>query len=78
MTSDELTARTATFGSFAEAKAAADRAMPRRLHNRPHPNGSGYHSARAGHDVWIVYVGNAILLTDGTMYDYQLQRTIRP
>lgn len=77
MTSDELTDRIATFDSRADAQAAADAAMPRRKHNRPHPNGSGYHSARAGHNVWIVYVGNAVLLRDGTMYDHQRQTAIR-
>lgn len=78
MTSEELNARTATFDTRAEAKTAADRAMPRRTHNRPYPIASGYLSARVGHDVWIVLVGNAVLLTDGTMYDHQQQRTIRP
>ena len=77
MTSDELNAAIATFDTRAEAQAAANAAMPRRKHNRPYPNGSGYHSARAGHDVWIVYVGNAVLLRDGTMYNHQRQTAIR-
>lgn len=79
MTSDELTAATATFDTRAAAQAAADAAMPRRKHNRPYPQGSGYHSVRAGHDVWIVYASpNMLLLRDGTMYDHQRQTTVRP
>lgn len=78
MTSDELTAATATFDSRAAAQTAADGALPRRKHNRPYPVGSGYHSARAGHAVWIVWVGNAVLLRDGSMYDHQRQATVRP
>lgn len=77
MTGDELNDAMATFNSWREAKAAADAAMPRRKHNRPYPVGYGYLSARLGHDVWIVHVGNAVLLKDGTMYDHQRQRTIR-
>lgn len=77
MTSDELNAAIATFDTRAEAMAAANAAMPRRTHNRPYPHGSGYHSARAGHDVWIVYVGNVVLLRDGRMYDFQRQVAIR-
>lgn len=77
MTSDELNAAIATFNTYAAARAAADRAMPRRKHDRPYPLNSGYHSARAGHDVWIVWVGNVVLLRDGSMYDHQRQRTIR-
>jgi hypothetical protein len=77
VTSDELNAAIATFDTYAAALVAARAAMPRRKHNRPYPGGSGYHSARAGHDVWIVWTGNAILLRDGTMYDHQRQTTIR-
>lgn len=79
MTRDELSTRTATFASRAEAQAAADAAMPRRIHNRPYPIASGYHWAQAGrpaHDVYIVHVGNALLLDDGTMYDHQRRITI--
>lgn len=76
MDSETLNAAIATFDSRAEARAAADRAMPRRKHNRPEPVGSGYHSVREGHDVWIVWVGNAVLLKDGTMYDHQQQRKV--
>jgi hypothetical protein len=78
MTSDELTAATATFDTYAAALVAARAAMPRRKHHRPYPVGSGYHSARAGHSVWIVLTGNALLLRDGSMYDHQRQRPIRP
>jgi hypothetical protein len=55
--------------------------MPRRKHNRPYPVSSGYHWAQAGrpsHDVFIVWVGNALLLRDGSMYDHQRGRVIRP
>jgi hypothetical protein len=78
MTEDELDAAIATFDTYAAAREAANAAMPRRKHNRPYPNGSGYHSARAGHDVWIVWTGNVVLLRDGSMYDYQRRVTIRP
>ena len=37
-----MTADTAVFTSYADARAAADAAMPRRKHNRPHPVESGY------------------------------------
>lgn len=47
MTSDELTAATAVFDTREAAQAAADAAMPRRKHNRPHPQPSGWHWARA-------------------------------
>lgn len=71
----------AVFHSRAEAQAAADRAMPRRRHNRPYPQSSGYHWDQAGrpaHDVYIVCAyPNAVLLVDGTMYDHQRQATIR-
>ena len=77
MTSDELGAATATFPTRAEASAAAAAAMPRRRHHRPYPARSGYYSARAGHDVWIVWTGNIVLLRDGTMYDYGHQLTVR-
>ena len=73
-----LDGATATFDTRAEAQAAADAAMPRRKHHRPYAQSSGYHSARAGHDVWIVWVGNIVLLRDGTMYDYQREVTVRP
>jgi hypothetical protein len=75
MERDEMDAM--AFASFAEAKAAADRLMPRRKHNRPYPVKSGYDSARAGADRWIVWVGNVVLLADGTMYDYQRKVTVR-
>lgn len=63
----ERSAATATFDTYAEAEAAADaiQAMPMR---------SGYHSARAGHQVWIVLAGNAVLLRDGSLDD----RSISP
>lgn len=77
MTSEELNQRIATFDTRSEAQAAADAAMPRRKHNRPWPNLYGYASARAGRDQWIVYVGNVILLDDGTMYDHQRKVTVR-
>lgn len=81
VTSEDLHAAMATFTSRAEAQAAADRALPRRTrHNRPFAASSGYHWARAGrpsHDVWIVLVGNAVLLRDGTMYDHQTGRIVR-
>lgn len=77
--SDEFNAAIAQFASRAEAQAAADAAMPRRKHNRPHAQGSGYHSARAGHDVWIVIASpNLALMSDGTMYDHQREVTVRP
>jgi len=78
MTPDDLNAAIATFDTYAAARAAAAAAMPRRKHNRPYPVGSGYHSARAGHEVWIVLTGNATLLRDGSMYDHQRQVPIRP
>ena len=37
----------AVFTSRAEAQAAADAAMPRRKHNRPYAQASGWHWARA-------------------------------
>lgn len=78
MTSDELSARTATFATRAEALAAADAVMPRRKHNRPYPVRSGYYSSRAGVDRWIVWVGNVVLLLDdGTMYDHQRKVTVK-
>lgn len=71
MTSDDLDAAMAVFDSRAEAEQAADAAMPRRKHNRPYPQSSGYHSARAGADRWIVLAyPNVVLLRDGTMYDH--------
>lgn len=78
MTSDEPNAAIATFDSYAEAQTAADAAMPRRKYNRPYPQRSGFHSIRAGHDVWLVWVGNAVLMQDGTMYDHQRRATVRP
>lgn len=82
MTSDELNVAIATFDTRAEAQAAADAAMPRRMHNRPYPQPSGYHWAQAGrpaHDVYIVAAHpNTVLLRDGSMYDYQRQGTVRP
>lgn len=80
MTHDDLSAATATFDTLAAAREAANAAMPRRKHNRPYAQSSGYHWAQAGrpaHDVYIVCAyPNAILLRDGTMYDYARQRTI--
>lgn len=77
VTGDDLADATATFDSYAEARAAADAAMPRRLHNRPRANGSGYHSARAGRDQWIVIGSpNLVLLRDGSMYDHQRGRMV--
>jgi hypothetical protein len=70
----------ATFDSWAEAKRAADAAMPRRKHNRPYPLASGYEWARAGrprHDVFIVLTGNIVLMSDGSMFDYQRRVTVR-
>lgn len=78
MTSDELDAATATFDTLAEARSAADAAMPRRKHNRPYPVRYGYASARAGRDQWIVIVGNTVLLRDGSMFDHMRQATVRP
>ena len=72
-----LDGATATFATWAEAKAAADAAMPRRKHNRPYPTESGYHSAREGGLRWIVWIGNIVLLRDGSMYDYQREVTVR-
>ena len=37
----------AVFTSYAAARAAADAAMPRRKHNRPYPQSSGYEWARS-------------------------------
>lgn len=37
----------AVFATFAEARAAADAAMPRRKHHRPYPQSSGWHWARS-------------------------------
>lgn len=78
VTADDLNAAIATFSSRAEAQAAADAAMPRRKHNRPYPVASGYHSAREGGARWIVYVGNVVLLRDGSMYDHQRGAMVRP
>lgn len=79
MTSDEFNADIAQFTSRADAQAAADAAMPRRKHGRPYAQSSGYHSARAGHDVWIVLApSNTALMKDGSMYDCQRRVTIRP
>ena len=78
MTPDELDAATATFDTYGAAKEAAAAAMPRRKHNRPQPARSGCYSVRAGHDVWIVWTGNIVLLRDGAMYDYQRGITVRP
>ena len=72
MTSDELAAAVARFPTRAEAAIAADSAMPRRKHDRPYPAFSG------AYDAWIVWVGNIVLLRDGTMYDYQRGRAVRP
>lgn len=47
MTTDELTAATAVFESREAAQAAADAAMPRRIHRRPYAQGSGWHWARS-------------------------------
>ena len=108
---------TAVFDSLAAAKSAADAAMPRRKHNRPHPVSSGYEWARVpacpacgaasgaecipvegrpwyglhkereaaaramgrAADRWIVMAQpNALLLVDGSMYDYSRKVTIRP
>ncbi len=77
MTSEEFNAKTAKFTSLHDAQAAANAAMPRRKHNRPSAHGSGYDSARAGHDIWHVSVGNAYLMNDGTMYDFVREATIR-
>jgi len=79
MTSDELNARTARFYSWQEAQYAADRAMPRRtnVRRRPYAQPSGYHSVRAGRNVWIVMIGNVVMLDDGTMYDYQRKAYVR-
>ena len=68
----------ATFDSRAEAQLRADGAMPRRKHNRPYAVASGYHSVRAGHDVWIVMVGNIVMMRSGAMWDYQRKVTVRP
>jgi hypothetical protein len=76
MTPDELDAATAMFETRAEAQAAADAAMPRRKHDRPYPVRYGRASALAGADRWIVWVGNAVLMRDGTMYDHQRGRVI--
>jgi hypothetical protein len=37
----------AVFTSYADARAAADAAMPRRKRNRPYPQSSGWHWARS-------------------------------
>lgn len=76
VTADDLDAATALFDSREEAQAAADAAMPRRKHDRPHPTRYGRASALAGRDQWIVWVGNVILLRDGSMYDHQRGRVI--
>jgi hypothetical protein len=47
MTSEELNVAIATFDNAMAAKAAADAAMPRRRHNRPYPQISGWHWARS-------------------------------
>lgn len=70
MTSDELAARLARFTTRAEAQAAADAAMPRRKHHRPYPAFSG------AEDAWIVWVGNVVLLADGSMFDHVRQATV--
>ena len=77
MTDNDLDAAVATFDTYDDARAAANAAMPRRKHNRPTPVRSGYYSARAGRQVWIVWTGNVVLLRDGTMYDHQRRVTVR-
>jgi hypothetical protein len=73
MTGEELAARTATFDTRADAQRAADATMPRRKHNRPYAQSSGYHWAQAGrpaHDVYIVCApSNLVLLDDGSYFD---------
>ena len=82
MTSDDFNAAIATFDTRADAQIAADAAMPRRKHNRPYAQPSGYHWAQAGrptHDVYIVCAHpNTVLLRDGTMYDHARQTVVRP
>jgi hypothetical protein len=67
-----------TFETWREARDRANTLLPRRKRNRPYAQRSGYHSARApgGAHRWIVMVGNAVLLTDGTMFDYQRNKRI--
>lgn len=79
VTPGDLNAAIATFDSRAKAQTAADGALPRRTRpdRRPMAVQSGWHSARAGHDVWIVWAGNAVMLRSGLMYDHQLGRVIR-
>lgn len=61
----------AVFDARPDAKAAADAAMPRRKHNRPYVQSSGYHSHRAGAERWIVLAyPNLALLADGSWWDY--------
>jgi hypothetical protein len=76
--SDFLDRNTAVYDSWREAKAAADAAMPRRKHNRPYPQSSGYWWAQRGHvDSWIVCANsNLILLRNGDMFDHARQRVI--
>jgi hypothetical protein len=47
VTAADLNAATAVFDSRAAAQAAADAAMPRRIHDRPYAQSSGWHWARA-------------------------------
>lgn len=76
----ERSAATATFDTYAEAEAAAnaiqdDPTVVHHIGTTPAmPMRSGYHSARAGHQVWIVLAGNAVLLRDGSLDD----RSISP
>ncbi len=71
MTSDELRAAVAKFATRAEAKAAADQAMPRRKRNRPYPQFVG------AYDCWTVMAyPNIAMLSDGSMYDHQRQAAI--
>jgi SAM-dependent methyltransferase len=61
---------TAVFTDRAAAEAAAAAAMPRRKHDRPFVQPSGYYSRRLGRDAWIVCANpNWCLLSDGTMHD---------
>lgn len=71
MTSTEFNAAVAKFTTRAEAKAAADQAMPRRKHNRPYPQFVG------AYDAWTVMAyANIVLMSDGSMYNHQRNTTV--
>ncbi len=62
----------ARFNTNEEARAAADKAMPRRKHRRPYPTFSG------ALNCWTVYApNNTVLLNTGEMFNYVTGKIIR-